>query len=114
MSVYSNWIFFNKTSVIGNGYEFRIGNTSASASTTMVLAIEATANTYAIHFEAKGDIGDYQAVGVWDESKMKLITEATETSGKLFTTDLTGKTNFRVRLSAIDGGNLSVQGKVIE
>lgn len=112
MSVRANWIFHSESISASNGYEYLIANVGAN--TTMSLAIDGTATTYTIHFEAKGNIGDYQAVGVWDETKMKLITEATETSGKLFTTDLTGKSSFRVKLSAIDGGNLSAQGKVVE
>jgi len=118
MSVRAHWVFHNVATEAGNGDEYKIANVGSN--TILVLAlqtiptVESTPVTYTIHFEAKGLIGDYVSIPVWDETKMDLVLSATETSGKLFTIDLTGKSSFRVNLVSIDGGSLSVQGKVIE
>jgi len=112
MAIRADKVFLNESTSAENGSEYLIPNVGSN--TVMGLSIFGTAATYTIHFEAKGNIGDYQVFGVWDETKMDLITSATETSGKLFTVDLTGKVSFRVRLSSVTGGYLSASGKVIE
>jgi hypothetical protein len=112
MGTNANWNFLVEETSATNGNPYRIQNRTGSC--TIVLSFEGTATAYSAVLEAKGLVGDYVAIYGWDETNKTLISTATEATGKLITIDGTAKDYFRVRLSAVSGGNLSVSGKAVE
>jgi hypothetical protein len=107
----SNWNFqvLASTPLDGTAYH----NLNIGFSTTCMISVYGTATSYTLNFEAKGLLGTWCPISAWDEEKMVLGITATQTSGKLFSVDITGTDDFRVRISAISGGTLSISGKVV-
>jgi hypothetical protein len=103
--------FQSEKTATGNGLEYQITNTGSSE--TIVLSMVGTATSYTIHFEGIGDVGVYQGYGMYDNTNKTVEVSTTQAGGKLWTGDITGLTKFRVRISAVSGGDLTVVGKIV-
>lgn len=103
-----NWKFhiLASTPLDGDEYHNIVG-------TICVISVYGTATSYTLNFEAKGLLGTWTPIAAWDEEKMTLGLTATKSSGVMFTVDIAGKDQIRVRISTISGGTLSVSGKVV-
>lgn len=110
--VKDNVVFQDKITAPANGIEYEMDNLQDETSITVTISGTATART--VIFEAKGLVGNYLPVCAFNESTMTMATQTTGVNDEMWTIDLTGKSRFRCRVSAVSGGNLSVAGKVIQ
>lgn len=104
-----NWVFHNASVAIGNGNELNLRGDYQ----TINLEITGTAVASTLIFEGKSlDNGAWYPISCVNLSTLAI---ASQTVGKneLWQVDLTGLIKFRTRIYAINGGNLSVEGKVV-
>jgi len=104
-----NWVFHNASAAIGDGDLLKIRGDFQ----TINLEITGTAVASTLIFEGKShDAGAWYPISCVNLSTLAI---ASQTAGKdeLWQVDLTGLIQFRTRISAINGGNLSVDGKVV-
>jgi hypothetical protein len=106
-----NWKFhiLASTPLDGDAYH----NFNTGFSTICMVSVYGTATAYTLNFEAKGQLGTWCPISAWDAEKMVSAITATQLGGKLFKVDITGTDEFRVRISVISGGTLSVSGKIV-
>jgi hypothetical protein len=104
-----NFVFHNQSTETGNGSELSIN----SGMTTLNFEISGTATSSTCIFEGKSvDDGVFYPIQC---VKLSDLTLASQTTGKgeLWQCDLTALIKFRVRISVIAGGNISVKGRAV-
>ena len=104
-----NWVFHNASVAIGNGDELKVRGDFQ----TINFEITGTAVASTVIFEGKShDNGAWYPISC---ANLSTLAIASQTAGKneLWQVDLTGLISFRTRISVLNGGNLSVNGKVV-
>lgn len=97
----------NAASAVANGTALAVGGVK-----TLTLEISGTSASRTIIFEGASVSGTYYPVM---GTKLSDLTTATQTTGtgEVWQFDVTGLVNFRARISAVAGGNVSVRGKAV-
>lgn len=95
----------NNASAIGNGTPLSVGNIK-----TLTIEVSGTSSSQTVVFEGASVSGTYYAI---QGTKLNDLSVGSQTTslGELWMFDVTGLVNFRARISAITGGNVSVKGK---
>lgn len=91
----------------GNGTAFAV-----EAFKTLTIEISGTSTSRTIHFEGSSVGGTYYPIMGARLSDLETNIQTTGT-GEVWQFNITGLVNFRVRLSAVDGGNVSVKGRAV-
>jgi hypothetical protein len=106
-------IFQSEATEIGNGEVLRLTNYSANA--TLTLSVEGTATSRTVNFEGKAIASnDWVAIKCLNLATGNSAVSSEGTTSEIWQTSFVGLEEFRVRISAIDGGNLTVIGSVVE
>ncbi|MGE7650480.1 hypothetical protein ACQKM1_22295 [Peribacillus frigoritolerans] len=91
----------------GNGTALAVGDTK-----TLTIEVYGTSTSRTLVFEAAGVTGTFYPVKGIKLTDLSMDTQTTG-SGELWQFDLTGVVQFRARLTAVAGGNVSVKGKAV-
>lgn len=108
--VITDFTFHDRTTIISDGLEYI--NHNIGFSTTLDLDIYGTATTSAVIFEAMGLNGRYRPIQGFN-SETTDLSSTTLSNDSSWQFDLTGKSKFRVRITVISDGFLTIKGKVI-
>ena len=111
--VKTNVIFHNEAIATGNGEEFSI-KFNYSNDLTLALDITGTATSRTLVFQAKAQNGNWINVIGYNSTDASSAITTTSTDDEIWKFDLTGYTGFRVVISAIAGGNVTVIGTVVD
>ena len=79
----------------------------------MVVSIGGTATSRTLVFQAKDDNGNWVNVLGYNATDATSAITTTSIANEIWKLDLTGFAGFRVSITAIAGGNVSVTGKVV-
>jgi len=97
----------NLTTVVSDG-----GTISVGGEDTVTISVIGTATSFNLIFEGTIDGSTWFPVAMIDLATFAVST-STSTKNKLYTTDISALKEFRTRLSAVSGGNITVQAKTI-
>lgn len=105
-----NFVFHNESTTTGNGSELNVN----MGMTTLNFEISGTATSSTCIFEGKSvDTGEFYPVQCVNLGTLALANQTTGKS-ELWQCDLTALTKFRVRISTISGGNISIKGRAVD
>lgn len=97
----------NAVSTLGDGALFAVGDTK-----TLTIEVYGTSASRTVLFEAAGVTGTFYPIKGVRLTDFAMATQTTGT-GELWQFDVTGLVQFRTKLSAVTGGNVSVKGKAV-
>lgn len=101
-----NWTFHNSVTTTGSGKELNVTNI-----TNVNFEISGTATSSTCIFEGKSvDDGSFYPIQCVNLTTLSLANQTTS-KGELWQIDCTGLVSFRVRISVISGGNLTIKGR---
>lgn len=109
--IINNFIFHTGIAVPANGNVFE--NYNSGFNTNITISIGGSATTRSIHFEAKGDTGDWIPMICYNVSTNAIANNTTGIADEIWTTDITGIKSVRCRVASLAGGSLSIVGKVV-
>lgn len=99
--------FHNYANAVGNGTEFQVGYYK-----TITLDTIGSSTARTLIFEVCGDNNTWLPITGIRNSDLTPMTQTTS-QGESFTFSVTGFKAFRVRISAISGGNIVVKGRAV-
>jgi hypothetical protein len=105
----TNVTFHDATITVSNGKEYSIGY----GEDTLNVEINGTATSSTVVFEGKGLSGNWYLIQGVNLSTLDMATQ-TIGKGQMWQFDLTGLVGIRMRISAINSGNLSVVGRAVK
>jgi hypothetical protein len=108
MSVISNFIFQDKATTIGNGNTY-INSYDAE---TLQLEIMGTATSFTVVFEEQTVSGNFYSTLVVNRQDYSMVSQ-TSLKDSTWEIGIKGLVGFRVKISTISGGNLTVSGRVV-
>lgn len=97
----------NAATATGNGTALAVGGLR-----TVTVEVTGTSTSRTIIFEGASVSGVYYAMMGVKLADFSTATQTT-TNNEVWQFDVTGLVNFRTRISAVAGGNVSVKGKVV-
>lgn len=112
MSRISIHTFHNETTAIGNGTEYSVS--MGGSNLMMIISTAGTSTARTIHFEGKAQSGEWVAIKCYNKTNTTSATSSTGTTPEIWECGLEGLQKFRVRISAVSGGNLSIFGEVVD
>lgn len=101
--------FHDGVSSTGNGTPYK---TTADGS-TITFSIKGDSSSRTLVFEASVNGTEYYAIKCANLTTLSLATQTTG-NDELWQVDITGLHSFRVRVSAISGGDVTVLGRVVD
>ena len=104
-----NFVFHNASTALGTGAELSIQGRMLTGN----IALTGTSSSFSVTFEGRAvDGGEWYPLKAINLSTFALSSIATVMS--LWSVDLNGMIKFRVNLTAIGNGNLSVVGRIVD
>jgi hypothetical protein len=107
MNYEKNWIFHSGISSPAEGTTFIVNRND-----TVCVEISGTATSSTVQFKGLAPSGAYYSIMGVNLSDLSVATSTTG-KGQLWQFDTTGIVGIQMNISAIDGGNLTVVGKVV-
>jgi hypothetical protein len=104
--------FHNEATQTGNGAEYSVS--MGGSNLIMIISTSGTSTARTIHFEGKGQAGEWVAIKCFNKTSTTSATSSSGTSPEIWECGLEGIQKFRVRISAVSGGNLSIFGEVVD
>ena len=103
----SDVVLQDAMSTIGDGKIFIVNDTK-----TLTLEVSGTSVSRTILFESAGVTGTFYPIKGIKLTDLSMGTQTTG-SGEMWQFDVTGVVQFRAKLTAVVGGNVSVKGKAV-
>lgn len=105
-----SFVFHNQSTLISDGFELSV----SSGMITLNFEISGTATSSTCIFEGKSvDDGAFYPIQCANLGTLVLASQTID-KGSLWQVDLNGLIKFRVRISAVAGGNISVKGRAVD
>lgn len=105
----ANIILQNNATTTGNGTEY---DNSSNGADSITFEISGTSSSKTIIFEGASLSGTYYPIQCVNLSTLAIDTQTTGNS-EIWQVSLEGIDKFRTRISAINGGNVTIIGKVV-
>jgi hypothetical protein len=108
MSVITNFIFQDKATTIGNGNTY----VNSYDAETLQLEITGTATSFTVVFKEQTVSGNFYSTLVTNRQDYSIVNQ-TSLKDSTWEVSIKGLVGFRVIITAISGGNLTVSGRVV-